>query len=77
MGKFTPKKLEEKGIQQGIGRCYLNYTRSYCKLWSVGDFSIKINSKGHLQVFENINGELIKVIKEEYVLDAFIIFAKS
>lgn len=75
--KFTPKKLEEKRIQQGIGRCYLNYTKSYCKVYSIGNFLMKINSKGHLQVLDNINGELIKVIKEEYVLDAFIIFAKA
>ena len=74
---FTTKKLIEKGLKEPNGREYCNYTRSYCKLWGIGNFSLRITPKGNLQVFETINGELIKVIKDEYVLDAFIIFALS
>jgi hypothetical protein len=71
------KLLIEKGLKEPNGRSYCNYTRSYCKLWSVGNFDLRITSKGSLQVFETINGELIKVIKDEKTLDAFIVFALS
>lgn len=74
---FTRKKLIEKGLKEPNDRSYCNYTKSYCKLWDVGSFSLRITPKGNLQVFENINGELIKIIKNEKVLDSFIVFAIS
>ena len=74
---FTSKKLIEKGLKEPIGRSYLPYTKTYCKLWELGDFYFKINKKGYIIVFHNISGEIIKVIKNEKVLDAFIVFAVS
>jgi hypothetical protein len=61
---FTAKILIEKGIKEPKSRSFCNYTLSYCKLWSVGNFNLRINKKGHLEVFETVNGALIKVIKD-------------
>lgn len=75
--KFTTKKLIEKGLKEPDSKSYCNFTRTYCKLWEIGNFSLRITPRGNIQVFEDINGELIKVIKDEKVLDAFIVFAMS
>jgi hypothetical protein len=77
MGKINKQMLINKGLKEPTNRWFCNYTSSYCKLWSIGNFDLRIAPKGNLQVFENINGELIKVIKDEKTLDAFIVFALS
>jgi hypothetical protein len=77
MGKITKELLISKGVKEPNGKSYSTVSRSYCKLWSIGNFNLKIIKNGNLQVFETINGELIKTIKDENVLDAFIIFAIS
>lgn len=74
---FTSKKLIEKGLKEPKGRSYCPFSKTYCKLWDLGDFYFKINKKGNLIVFHNVSGEIIKVIKDEKVLDAFIVFAVS
>jgi hypothetical protein len=77
MGKINKELLKSKGLKEPTGKSYSNFTKSYLNLWSAGNFELRITPKGDLQIFETINGELIKVIKDEYVLDAFIIFALS
>lgn len=76
MGKINKQMLINKGLKEPNGRSYCNYTQSYCKLWSIGNFDLKITSKCSLWVFETINGELIKVIKDEKTLDDFVVFAE-
>jgi hypothetical protein len=77
MGKINKELLKSKGLKEPTGKSYSNFTKSYFKLWSVGNFDLRITPKGNLQIFETINGELIKTIKDEKVLDAFIVFATS
>lgn len=76
MKKITKKTLIEKGIEEPKGMQYCHYFRTYCKIWSVSNFYLRINRKGNVEIFEGINGELIKTIKDEKILDAFILFAK-
>jgi hypothetical protein len=77
MGKINKDLLKSKGLIEPTGRSYSNFTKSYLKLWIVGNFYLRITPKGNLQIFEIINGELIKTIKDEKSLDAFILFTSS
>lgn len=74
---ITKQTLIDKGLEEPKGKVFNPYSRSYCKLWSVGDFNIRLTSKGNIQIFDSSYGDLLKTIKEEKVLDAFIIFAQS
>lgn len=76
MTKITKQMLVSKGLQEPQYRLFCNYTGTYSKLWEVGDFNVRL-SGGKLQVFDTINDKLIKVIVDESVLDAFLIFARA
>lgn len=75
--KDTKLKLIKKGLTEPKTRFFDSSSKSYLKMWSCGDFLLKISPKGRVFVYEKKYGEFIKIIYNETVLDAFIVFAKS